>query len=82
MKKDGISVGKIDGQRLRKFALRKREGARGTDGWSVAELSVLPADAWDFVAEIFDMIEASGQWPLWAVVWNCRRIAETNAQSI
>ena len=37
--------------------------ASGVDGWSAAELRMLPATAWDALADVLTAVENEGKWP-------------------
>jgi endonuclease/exonuclease/phosphatase family metal-dependent hydrolase len=45
---------------LGRMAKRK---AAGLDGWTVAELRLLPVELLELVAELFDAVETLGRWP-------------------
>ena len=49
--------------RLKKFVLRKLDGAIGTDGWHARELQLLPGQAWIQLAELCEVVEQNGEWP-------------------
>ncbi|CAE8599169.1 unnamed protein product [Polarella glacialis] len=53
----------LDGTQLRE-ALAKPQSAAGPDGWLGAELLVLPDAAWDLLADMFNIVESTQQWPV------------------
>ena len=53
----------IDPDILRKFVLRKKKGAIGSDGWHGEELKQLPNEAWQQLATLLMAVEKTGVWP-------------------
>eukprot|EP00969_Alexandrium_andersonii_P227380 10041539-Alexandrium_andersonii.AAC.1 len=42
------------------FAARANSEAPGLDGWTVAELRLLPVELFEWVAELFEAVERAG----------------------
>ena len=53
----------IKGGDLQITANEMRESAAGLDNWAPAELKMVPLEAYDKLAVLFNMIEAGAPWP-------------------
>eukprot|EP00973_Karenia_brevis_P056941 7920621-Karenia_brevis.AAC.1 len=60
-----MTVERLTGERLRSVLLKMRAASSsGADGWRVSELRKLPDVLLDRLAEVFNMIEERGVWPV------------------
>eukprot|EP00973_Karenia_brevis_P024766 3414417-Karenia_brevis.AAC.1 len=57
-----MAVADIKGSELKEVA-KRMSGGPGMDGWRVAELKALPDVIFEMLAQVFNVIEKSAQWP-------------------
>ena len=61
----GVQLGPVDGQLMADIAERLRlKAAGGPDGWRAPELRVLPDWIWHRAAQVCDVAELHGEWPV------------------
>ena len=59
------AVDELDGEKLRSACKKmKSASAPGADGWRVAELQVLPLQLFEKLAQVLNLVEETGTWPV------------------
>ena len=59
------AVDELDGEKLRAACKKmKSASAPGADGWRVAELQVLPLQLFEKLAQVLNLVEETGTWPV------------------
>ena len=59
------TVDELDGEKLRTACKKmKSTSAPGADGWRVAELQALPLQLFEKLAQVFNLVEETGTWPV------------------
>eukprot|EP00969_Alexandrium_andersonii_P014399 627433-Alexandrium_andersonii.AAC.1 len=64
---------------IRQAFLRGRSKAAGPDGWSGAELCLLPDAALDRLCSVLDLVERCQQWPAGLDDWRVAFIPKPHA---
>ena len=53
-----VQLGNVDPERLMKTCVQAKRSAPGTDAWTPAEFSMLPQNAYFWLAKLLDMVES------------------------